>query len=317
MIYNVDSRLLLDHVSPNSIHAVVTDPPYGMGILGNEWDKILPPKEVWDSCFKSLRPGGFLLSFGHTRLYHKVASQLEEVGFVIKDCLCWVYASGFPRSRDLSKILKRAGNPEAEKWSGTGTVLKTAWEPIVLAQKPLEGTLIENAFKWQTGVLNIDQCRIPYESEEDKKSLESFLHFAGKEHGDDRYFSINKGGKKQVNIHPDGRWPSNVLWLDPINADYDKYFIIPKPAESEKKSYNNQDTVKPIELMSHLVKLITLNPFKCGFKPIVMDPFMGSGTTGVACKMTDRDFVGFDNNLAAYEVAQKRIDEKCVLEIFD
>lgn len=277
----------------------------------------MPPQEIWNACYQVLRPGGFLLSFGHPRFYHRLALQLEQSGFIVKDCLCWQYATSFPRSYNVSKELKKKGDLSYTKWIGTGTVLKTSWEPIILVQKPIEKNIVNNLLAWETGVLNIDQCRIPYESEEDKKSLESFFNFAGEDHGDERYFSMNKGGQKQVNIHPDGRWPSNVLWTDTLDINYNRFFLIPKPSETEKRSYNDQDTVKPVELMVHLVKLITLNPDTTGITSTVLDSFMGSGSTGIACKMTNRNFIGYENNESAFRVAERRLSEKCLVEICD
>ncbi len=143
MIHFKDSRKLLEDVKPNSVHAVVTDPPYSMNIMGREWDKILPPQEIWDACFEALRPGGFILSFGHARLYHRMALQLETAGFVIKDCLCWGYASGNPRPHNADKAVDKAlgvdvdyqqypYEPKTEEgkiWKGFANNLKTSWEP--------------------------------------------------------------------------------------------------------------------------------------------------------------------------------------------
>ena len=354
-IYKKDSKVLGNEVEPQSVHAVITDPPYGMRFMGHDWDRVLPPQEIWDACFESLRPGGFCLAFGHTRLYHQLGLQLEKAGFTVKDCLCWGYASAFPHSYDISKafdrdagaereVVARRVHPtlknkpkvksnayhadtlgsdedmeswditapateEAKQWDGWGTVLKTAWEPIVLAQKPIEGTYIENIRNHKVGALNILDCRIPYASEEDKKTLESFVNFAGQDHGDERYFSVNQGGKKQVNIHPDGRWPANLLWLDPLFADYDHIFLIPKPGTKEKRSYNKHDTVKPLLLMERLIRLVSPKPSVVKEEVRIMDPFMGSGTTGVAARRLGRTFIGFENDAASFNTAERRIKE--------
>ena len=90
-------------MDPNTVHAVITDPPYGLNFLGLDWDKVLPPQEIWDACFNVLRPGGFCMAFGHTRLYHRLGVQLEDAGFTIKDCLCWGYATGTPKSYNIGK----------------------------------------------------------------------------------------------------------------------------------------------------------------------------------------------------------------------
>lgn len=356
MIFWKNSRKLKEDLADNSVHAVITDPPYGLHLMGHEWDKVLPPQPIWQNCFDVLRPGGFCLAFAHSRLYHRLGCQLEDAGFIVKDCLCWLYASGFPHSYNISLaideklgaerpvVAKRVhptlkNNPkvksnayhadtlnsdetmeswditgpateEAKQWDGWGTQLKPAWEPIILAQKPLEGTYVDNILKYHVGALNIDACRIPYASEEDKKALESFIHFEGREAGDPKYFSANTGGKKQVNVHPLGRWPANLMWLDPMYADYDRFFMIPKPARSEKRDYNDHDTVKPVRLMEHLVSLVSPKASVVNEDVIVLDPFMGSGTTGVACKHLGRTFYGYEIEEASFEAARRRLSEK-------
>ena len=340
-------------LNEKSVHAVITDPPYGLGFLGSDWDKVLPSPEIWSRCFELLKPGGFLIAFGHCRLYHRLACSIEDAGFIIKDCLCWGYATNFPKSYNISKAIdKRNGfeqkivgtkagmpgyslaeekNPggysgirydpakecaiyeavtqDAQTWSGWGTALKTGWEPIVLAQKPLEGNYVDNILKWKVGALNIDECRIPFESQEDEERLRSFMNFSEKNHGNADYFSCNDGNKKQVNIHPQGRWPANLMWLDPLFADYDKIFMIPKPSSSEKGEFNNHITVKPVRLMNHLIRLLTPKPSTIQEEVCILDPFMGSGTTGVACNELGRYFLGFDNNSDSFDIAHQRLSQ--------
>ena len=351
-----DSELLVPKLEEKSIHAVVCDNPYGIDLMKLGWDKELPSLKIWEECFRVLKPGGFLLSFGHVRTYHRLACDLEEVGFKIKDCLCWTYASAFPHSLDISKAIDKKNNAErevvgkrihptlknnpnvksnayhvetlhsdenmeswditipateeAKTWNGWGTQLKTSWEPIIMAQKPLEGTYVENVLKYKVGGLNIDECRIPYKDEDDKNSIASFEHFAGKNHGDERYFSANSGEKKQCNIHPIGRWPANLIWLDPLFVEYDHIFMVPKPSKREKGIYNKHDTVKPVELMERLIKLVTPRPSIVKEDVVVLDPFMGSGSTGVAARNLDRNFIGFEQNEESFNVAQKRLKEK-------
>jgi len=324
MLYNTDSNNISQDIAPESVHATITDPPYGMEFLGLDWDQVLPPTSIWEACYAAMKPGAFLLSFGHTRIYHRLGVQLEDAGFEIKDCLCWGYASGNPRPLNFDRALDKAAGKksdqegedyepqteEAKTWHGWANNLKTAWEPIIMAQKPLEGKYIENVVKHNVGGLNIDECRIPYRDEKDKKTLESFKHFAGKDYGDDRYFSANSGNKKQCNVHPDGRWPANLIWLDPMFAEYDHIFMVPKPSRREKGDYNEHSTVKPVELMERLIRLVTPRPSVVGEDVFVLDPFMGSGTTGVAAKNLDRKFIGYEADKASFEVARRRVKER-------
>lgn len=298
--------------------------------MSQSWDKVLPNKEIWKKCFDVLKPGGFCLAFAHTSLYHRLACDIEDAGFEIHDCLCWAYATGAPRPYNIDKAIDKylgietdydfpysPKTDDAKPWKGWANTLKTSWEPICVARKPVETNLVTNVLKHKVGVFNIDECRIPYASEEDKKSLESFAKFAGKDHGDVRFFSANAGGKKQCNVHPMGRWPANLMWLDPMFAEYDHIFMVPKPTENEKGKYNEHTTVKPIRLMERLVKLVTPRPSLVGEDIFVLDPFMGSGTTGVACKMLNRKFIGFEKDPASFATAEKRINERRYVDMFD
>jgi DNA modification methylase len=195
-IYNMDCLEGMKLLDDNSVDSIVTDPPYELGFMGKKWDStgIAYNVDVWRECLRVLKPGGHLLAFGGTRTYHRMTCAIEDAGFEIRDCIQWLYGSGFPKSMDISKaidkaagaerevigVCKRSGKeigtygafkgnnkittpatPEAQQWDGWGTALKPANEPIVLARKPIsEKTIAENVLKWGTGGLNIDGCRI-------------------------------------------------------------------------------------------------------------------------------------------------------------
>jgi DNA modification methylase len=195
-----------------SVDAIVTDPPYGIGFMGREWDSFAPSEvrarlerdrrkttdeppdykgnvsgslsspakirydyapramlayQAWcaewgAAAWRVLRPGGFLLCSGSTRTYHRMASGLEDAGFVVRDCLVWMYASGFPKSLNIRKAFEAQGAPEfAAEWDGWGTALKPAHEPVVIAQKPLAAdTYTANIREHGVGALNIDGSRV-------------------------------------------------------------------------------------------------------------------------------------------------------------
>ena len=182
----------------NSIDAIVTDPPYGLGFMGKAWDA-LPPGKPWaDECLRVLKPGGHLVAFGGTRTVHRLTCAIEDAGFEIRDMGVWCYWQGFPKSLDVSKAIDAAAGaerevvgqgvsgrtsimgglqgvsgepghtitapatPAARTWQGYGTALKPAHEPWVLARKPLSGTVAANVLEWGTGALNIDGCRYAY-----------------------------------------------------------------------------------------------------------------------------------------------------------
>ncbi len=124
-----DCREQLKALPDNSIDSIVTDPPYELGFMGKKWDStgIAYSVEMWAECLRVLKPGGHLLAFGGTRTYHRMTCAIEDAGFKIRDCIQWLYGTGFPKSLNLE--------------GGLGTALKPANEPIVLARKPLAGTV--------------------------------------------------------------------------------------------------------------------------------------------------------------------------------
>ena len=181
----------------NSVDSVVTDPPYEIGFMGKGWDDsgIANNPELWKEVLRVLKPGGHLLSFSHSRTYHRQAVAVEDAGFDIRDQIMWVYGSGFPKSHNIGKSVdKLLGNerevvattnniklksgPMYEGWQsadriqlditkgtsqyeGWGTALKPAHEPIVMARKPLsEKTVAKNVLEYGTGGINIDGCRV-------------------------------------------------------------------------------------------------------------------------------------------------------------
>ena len=191
----------------NSIDSIVTDPPYELGFMGKSWDSsgIAYNVELWQECLRVLKPGGHLLAFGGSRTYHRMACAIEDAGFQIRDQIMWVYGSGFPKSLNISKAIdKQAGAErevvgiyethdirngglmdrkggvmvavtapatlEAQQWEGWGTALKPAHEPIVMARKPLDGTVANNVLTHGTSGLNIDGCRVAHLSEADRAS---------------------------------------------------------------------------------------------------------------------------------------------------
>lgn len=146
-----DVRKQLKTLADASVDSIVTDPPYELGFMGKRWDGtgIAYDVAMWSECLRVLKPGGHLLAFGGSRTYHRMACAVEDAGFEIRDQIMWVYGSGFPKSHNL--------DGDREGW---GTALKPAHEPIVVARKPLIGTVAVNVLEYGTGALNIDGCRI-------------------------------------------------------------------------------------------------------------------------------------------------------------
>lgn len=190
-------KLVLPLLSENSIDSIVTDPPYELGFMGKFWDKtgVANDAAMWAECLRVLKPGGYLLSFGGSRTYHRMACAIEDAGFEIRDQIQWIYGSGFPKSHNLDG-----------EWKGWGTALKPAHEPIVVARKPIKGTVAANVQKWGTGALNIDKCRVQT-SDILVGSGAPPLKYGGE---NSRPFH-ETAEPRGINQSPLGRWPANVI----------------------------------------------------------------------------------------------------------
>lgn len=349
--------------------------------MGKKWDCDVPKKEIWEQVFRVLKPGGHLIAFFGSRTYHRGAVEIEDAGFEIRDQIMWIYGSGFPKSLDISKeidkmegtwrgkstqIIERTvgqvakgteyvreekGEPisdDAKKWSGWGTNLKPAHEPIVLARKPVEeDTITENVLKYGTGGLNIDESRVGTEGATKRSHQESYGEGGRADQGGTQAW---RTGHDIVELNM-GRFPANVLHdgseevlenfpyskdgvsvnrnrngdedsgntvygsrnKDTKDAGYGgegsaaRFFYCAKSSPSEKKlgittKTNLHPTVKPIKLMEYLVNMITP---KGG---TVLDPFMGSGSTGIAAAIKlDFNFIGIELSKEYFDIANERL----------
>lgn len=438
----------------SGIDTILTDPPYGFGFMGKEWDTFKPENiknktksyqedsvkqgldkritkkigspalysglydqslkgnhnfQAWCSDWAKIaleccKPGASMLCFGGPRTYHRLTCAIEDAGWQIRDCLMWLFGSGFPKSHNISKAIDKTkghkrnsqyvpnmknndygngmGGGEwnapsdpaisdlAKQWSGWGTALKPAWEPIVLAMKPLDGTFAQNAQKHGVAGLNIDGTRIKADWDNDPsmrgmgygftKSRKEFIKDHSVSPGDESTWKPNKG-----------RWPANLLldeeaaemldmesgetstimriakrkrnkgWANSSPGDgveaidnygdsggASRFFYIAKASSDDRGNRDQQElplfndvdpgisnihpTVKPLELMEKLIilqsYLLKLTSTPTG--GIVLDPFMGSGSTLVAAKRIGRKAIGIEREEKYCEIAAKRCDQE-------
>lgn len=243
---------------------------------------------LWLSeCLRVLKPGAHLLAFGGTRTWHRLTVAAEDSGFEIRDSLAWLYSSGMPKSQNVERALSVADMVElSSKWSGSGTTLRPAHEPIVLARRPLEGTMVDNVATWGLGPLNLDALRTP-------------------------------GSPSSGRI--DARWPSNVH-LDAVTAtqlssttgkDPRGAFWVSKPGRGERVVVDGvaHPTVKPLDLMRRLVHMTTVPD------AVVLDPFAGSGTTLEACALEGRQCIGIERDAAYVPLIRERMARQSLGEV--
>lgn len=387
-IINSDCLRAMQEMPDGCVDAIVTDPPYGLAFMGAKWDSFNGPngkqttKErqdegrryatenkgaprygnshgkkvtrnemvafqeamtpIFEEALRVSKAGAHMLCFGGTRTFHRLACAIEDAGWEIRDTVMWVYGSGFPKSMDVGKKL-----PE---WQGWGTCLKPAWEPIIVARKPLDGTVAHNVMTYGTGALNIDGCRVPtgdnlnggaYSANGGRSQLNGDNRTAS---GQGMFAAGSTTGKEFT--QPQGRFPANlvhdgsqeVLELFPDsnlgsnekpiqhkrdgaknvysafaegrnvttprhggNGSAARFFYCAKASKKDRGEGNDHPTVKPNALMRWLVRLV------CPQGGTVLDPFMGSGSTGVACMQEGMEFVGIDKDKHYCEIAEKRI----------
>lgn len=369
-LLHADCRAVLAALPDASVDAIVTDPPYELGFMGKRWDGsgIAYSVDLWADCLRVLKPGGHLAAFGGARTYHRMTCAIEDAGFEIRDGLQWLYGSGFPKSLNVGAgIMKLHGlSPsedkwpaETEAWRGYGTALKPAAEPIVLARKPLGGTVAANVLAHGTGALNIDGCRVEHASAADLATSQS------KNPGrlDVVTSEVYGAGRPQQSVNAAGRWPSNVLLshaeqCGEVCADgcpvaeldaqsgmlksgthaahhrrtaaggngnthgamagvtgrshddsggasrfFPTFRYQAKAPSKERPKVDGvaHPTVKPLDLMRWLVRLVT--------PPggLVLDPFAGSGTTLQAARDEGFRALGVEQERDYYRLACQRL----------
>jgi site-specific DNA-methyltransferase (adenine-specific) len=267
-----DSKEVLSNYEDNTFHSCITDPPYGMNM--DHWDHSVPSVDIWVEVFRTLRPGAFCLAFCSPELYHRLACNVEDAGFKIKDQIMWMTTTKMPKHNRL----------------------KPAHEPIVVAQKSYQGTLQNNFEKWGCGLIDTENTRVPW----DKKPPTGWVKDGAKRRtfGRDGKTTGTQEEFGTVDANPAGRYPSNII--GDVLPEHQKYFYAPRATRKEKGSDNDHPTVKPIDLMAYLIKVYSPEG------TIVLDPFCGSGSTGVAALQENRKFVGIDLSSHYVDISTKR-----------
>jgi len=344
-VYCMDAFELLKQLPDNSVDLVLTDPPYGISFMNNKWDYNIPHINIWRECLRVLKPAGYLLSFCGTKTFHRMICSIEDAGFEIRDNIMWIYGTGFPKSMDINKQVNKI--KLNSDWIGYGTALKPAFEPITISRKPLsEKNVALNVLKWGTGGINIDSCRIGLVGGGDNcNNRDENGNCLGHNNGGKSTENPTKHKKLDLNNNtPKGRFPANII-LDEdsgklldlqsglvggnsggkynnkslfFNSNerpqgYDdvggasRFFYCAKANPIEKKN-NNHPTVKPIKLIEYLINLFSRE------NQLVLDIFCGSGTTAVACKKLNRNFICCDNNADYVAIANKRLAQQSVTD---
>lgn len=226
-LYYGDMLDMLQVIPENSITSIITDPPYELGFMNRDWDKsgIAFNIDAWKTCLKVLKPGGHLVAFCGSRTFHRMVCAIEDAGFEIRDVIMWIYGSGMPKSSNVGKMLeKKLGHVVDDEFYKYGNALKPAYEPIVIARKPFEGSMIDNMYNNNVGGLNIDDCRVPLTNDKDVSNYKFNMDANNRmsQNDKDTHHRFEGGWKvmKGDREIPDGRFPANViLTYDDENYD--------------------------------------------------------------------------------------------------
>ena len=316
-----DCLEVLRGIPSNTFGGSLTDPPYGLNFMGKQWDKGVPSSTVWSEVLRVLKPGGHLLAFGGARTFHRLTCAIEDAGFEIRDCLMWLYGTGFPKSHDMSKALDKAAaaTPEdAKRFSGYGTALKPAWEPCIVAMKPVEGTFAANALAHGVAGLNIDGSRIGSD----------IVGWSGNP-SDGYSGGLNNTETPRLVA---GRWPANLVLDESFTQDWSRFFYCAKASTAERDAglsgvqisekpgcyrdgflgkkteprRNNHPCVKPIELNRYLANLILPPPSNAARRLLV--PFSGSGSEMIGGLLSGWDHAeGIEREAEYVNMAHERI----------
>ena len=356
-LHHGDCLEVMPTLDADSVDAIISDPPYGLSFMGKAWDHGVPGEVFWREALRVAKPGAHLLAFGGTRTFHRLTVAIEDAGWEIRDCVMWVYGSGFPKSHN-------------GEWGGTA--LKPAWEPIIVARKPLIGTVAANVLAHGTGGINVDACRVG-------DTVETWPKTRSYGGGTEYAFTNTANGvvnSQSTGAVPGGRWPANLIHdgSDEVTAGFPvttsgggdrngaqngevfngvgdtgiprsfpsstgsaaRFFYCAKASKADRDEgcegmqavrrgamvgnvndgdfltgsgnprqavgRNNHPTVKPTALMRYLCKLVTPH------NGIILDPFMGSGSTGKAATLERFNFIGIDLSAEYVAIAHARID---------
>ena len=275
-----DNILALQAMAENSVDACITDPPYGMEIAGVGWDHDVPPVETWREVYRVMKPGAFVLSFCSPEFYHRMAVNVDDAGFRPLDMIMWMVTTKMAKQNRL----------------------KPTHEPILVAQKPFVGSIKSNVAKWGCGSINTTTTRIPW----DGKPPTGWIKGGSQRRafGGTVPKASDAKNTETENANPNGRYPANIIGhFD--DTGHQKYFYAPRATRKERGTYNDHPTPKPISLMRYLCRV---------YAPagsLILDPFMGSGSTGIGALQEGNKFIGIDLDQHYCDISEQRIQDHC------
>lgn len=307
--------------------AVFCDPPYGISFMGEKWDHGVPDKEVWSEVMRVMKPGAHLMAFGGSRTFHRLTCAIEDAGLEIRDCIMWLHGEGMPKGASVGKVIAKKAESEEDRqasvlFNGYKTTLKPAYEPIVLAMKPVDKTFSSNALKYGVAGLNVDECMVPVDKGDDIYAKNPHTK-GGFGHSNATLYGSSKGAP--VYDPSKGRFPADVIHdgssdvlscfetSDEDNNSASRFFYCAKASAKERNAgiaknekRNTHKCVKPLALTEYLSRLVL--PPQMGHCRKILVPFSGSGSEMIGAMLAGwEEVVGVEIDSEYVEISKKRI----------
>ena len=316
-LFNGDSAEVLKTLKDESIDLLACDPPYSIGFMGKSWDKVLPPTDIWSECYRVLKPGSFIavMSSPRSDVLYRMIKDLEDAGFDMSfSPIMWTYHTGFPKASDTSKMIDKRGGAEREVLGVRTDGMKDGamsaergWNDNSMGKEiPITEPSTDLAKKYEGSKLGFQP----------KPAVEHII-IGMKPHGSKSYID---------NVLNFEALPDNIKMTYP-------FIQVPKPAKKEKdfgltgedivaqklkmphkvqqdgtitegiptSRKNIHPTTKPVKLMSYIITLFTREG------DWVIDPFLGSGTSGLASKLLNRNFIGVEREKEYFDICEERL----------
>ena len=315
-LFNGDSAEVLKTLKDNSIDLLATDPPYGLSFMGKDWDKVLPPKEIWQECYRVLKPGSFIavMSSPRSDVLYRMIKDLEDAGFDMSfSPLLWTYHTGFPKASDTSKMIDKRFGAEREivgqqtstditggnLTDGKGTIKYDITTASTDLAKKYEGSKL--GFQPKPAVEHIIIGMKPHG---EKSYIDNVLNFEALPDNIKMtypFLQVPKPAKKEKDLGLDNREAKEGRIGATYSANQDSSKMGGNPDKATLPKKNIHATVKPVKLMSYIITLFSREG------DWVIDPFLGSGTTGLASKLLNRNFIGVEREEEYFDICNERL----------
>ena len=318
-LYNGDSAEVLKTLKDNSVDLLATDPPYGIQFMGLDFDKVLPPKNIWEECYRVLKPGSFIavMSSPRSDVLYRMIKDLEDAGFDMSfSPIYFTYHTGFPKASDTSKMIDKRFGAEREVVGKNPNERLNQAEYNAYDLNGLKGELnitapeTDLAKKYEGSKLGfqpkpaVEHIIIGMKPHGSKSYIDNVLNFEALPDNIKMtypFIQVPKPAKKEKDFGLDNVEAKEGRIGATYSANQDSSKMGGNPDKPTLPKKNFHPTTKPVKLMSYIITLFTREG------DWVIDPFLGSGTTGLASKLINRHFVGIEREKEYFDICEERL----------